>query len=109
VSVVITDYSGIITKKFKHLDFKLPENTYIKNIETMRFSIDKSDLADAPRSHREVSPVTNIFKELTDHCEFYGKPTKASIPMLYQIKDDKLYVGENCIAVIYNNRWSLFL
>jgi hypothetical protein len=109
IPVVITDFSNTFASKFQHLEILLPKNAYIENIHKMRFAIDNTGLADSPKAHREVCPYPVTIKELTDHCDFYAKPTKAEPPVLYYIKDKKLYVDNNCFANYNKKKWSLFI
>jgi hypothetical protein len=109
IPVVITDFSNTFASKFQHLEILLPKNAYIENIHKMRFAIDNTGLADSPKAHREVCPYPMTIKELTDHCDFYAKPTEAEPPVLYYIKDKKLYVDNNCFAIYNKKKWSLFI
>lgn len=109
IPVIITDYIRDFPTAFANIHCTLVKDTHVSNVIGMDFTIDSTALFDSPITYRKVAPLNTVFKELTDHCNFYAKPTCANPPRKYELKNNKFYIDNTCYAHYNNDSWRLII
>lgn len=109
IPVIITDFVGDFLEKFDNIQCTSANDSHVPNVIGMDFTIDSTALFDSPSTYRKAAPLNTVFKELTDHCDFYAKPTCANPPRKYELKSNKFYIDNTYYACYNNNSWRLIV